>query len=107
MSKSINFSDTELKEIHKALHDKRRKYVEIKGKKQEIFEHCKLKQVKYKSVIFSKFVDDKISSDINATYVIRKTNFPSKWNVIHNNTVYPNKWGFRKAMKKNQLQSNA
>lgn len=94
------FSNAELKEIHKALHDNRRKYVEIKDEKHEIFEHNKLKQVRYNSTIFSKFVDNQIDNDIKATYVI-KTGAPIYyWNVINDDNIYKNKFQFRSALKR-------
>ena len=96
------FSKEELKAIHKALYDNRRKYIEIKGTKCEIFEHSKLKQVKFNSTIFSKFVDNQVNTEVKATYVIKPKAPIYHWNVVDDNNVYDNKFEFRKAVKRNQ-----
>ena len=50
-NEKIIFSDSELLEIHKALHDKRRKSVVVRGIKSEVFEHNNLRQIKYSKIL--------------------------------------------------------
>jgi len=89
--KILVFSDSELLNIHKALHDKRRKYVTVKGVEREIFEHNALRQIKFTSTIFSEFKDNNAKFVDKATIAIKLDKPIKYWKVIKDNKVFKNK----------------
>ena len=94
------FSDSELLTIHKALHDKRRKSILVKGVKCEIFEHSNLRQLKYSATIFSEFEDDKVTTVDKTTIAIRLDDSIKNWPVIENNNIYANKKEYYESLQK-------
>ena len=88
----IMFSDSELLNIHKALHDKRRRFVEVKGTKVKVFEHSNLRQIKFFRTIFSEFKDNNAKfANNNATIAIKLGSPIKYWNVVEGSKVYKNK----------------
>jgi len=91
-TKKLNFSKAEMMEIHEAIHNKRRRVVEVRGEKLKVTKFNDLREVKYKSLIFTQFQENNANfAADNTTIVIDKNTLPNEWPVIDNNKIYTNK----------------
>lgn len=95
MEQKIEFSKAELLDIHEAIHNKRRRVVEVRGEKIKITKHLELREVKYKKMVFTQFCENNTNfATPNTTLAINKLAPIYFWKVIQGDNIYKNKAEF-------------
>ena len=92
MEQKIEFSKAELLDIHEALHNNRRRVVEIRGEKIKITKYLSLREVKYKKMVFTQYCENNTNfATPYTTLAINKLAPVYHWKVIQGDTIYKNK----------------
>lgn len=92
MKNKIEFSNDELLEIHQALQNKRKRVIQIKGEKLSISKEDDIREIKYKSFVFTPLCEKNTNfATPDTTIAINKAAPLTRWNVIAGDKVYKNK----------------
>lgn len=98
---NLELSAEVMQDIHKALHDGRRKTITLQNKKIPIQPFGDdNREIVLNNIIFTKFADNvQNNSTLKATYVIDKGKYPNNWKVVIDNKIFKNKREYFKYLR--------